>query len=443
MDSKAVDASASHSSAGYTKRESRISKEDLCMVIALWMERFPLATANASFNKVGAVLMLPNDMIHAVDCSRDRVHGVARLVIKHQDVAKDCKVFVSRKPCSFCTKLLVQSQVKRVFYLPIEPECSTRSSEFRDEISRVDNLFKTSAIGQSVFVPTVGTDVFADAERKNKTPQKAREKKRDQLFKDYCNAEWMTKVKDHLPWPAFDDNMKEQVCEDFKKTLEWMARLLVDREKGYNFEPLSPVKGTVTSSDPSRNVEKKSENPEVDVSLMTLAKFLAERSDDPKTGVGAVIVNIKNEIIALGWNGFPTKALYGEFPRASHSDQPEDKKYPYMIHAEQNALLLRNTNNLTNGTLFVTKTPCDECTPLLAMEGIKTVFLGEKYQPPAEARNLSYKEFGEKVEGRVFECFQMLPTASTTAYEAKRNLQEDFKEIPPKRQKAFSKDSKH
>lgn len=218
-----------------------------------------------------------------------------------------------------------------------------------------------------------------------------------------------------------------------------MARLLVDREKGYNFEPLSPVEGTVTSSDPSRNVEKKSEKPEVRESLMTLAKFLAERSDDPKTGVGAVIVIEACEIIALGWNGFPTKALYGEFPRASHSDQPEDKKYPYMIHAEQNALLLRNTSNLTNGTLFVTKTPCDECTPLLAMEGIKTVFLGEKYQPPSEARKLSYKEFGEMVKGRVFECFQMLPTA----YEAKRNLQEDFKEILPKRQKAFSKDSKH
>lgn len=88
--------------------------------------------------------------------------------------------------------------------------------------------------------------MFADAERKNKTPQKARKEKRDQLFKDYWNEEWMTKVKDDLPWPAFDCNMKEQVREDFNKTLEWMARLLVDREKGYKFEPLSPVEGAVT-----------------------------------------------------------------------------------------------------------------------------------------------------------------------------------------------------
>ena len=107
-----------------------------------------------------------------------------------------------------------------------------------------------------------------------------------------------------------------------------------------------------------------------------MARFLAERSDDPKTGVGAVITNTALEIVALGWNGFPTKALYGEFPRASHDDQVERKKYPFTIHAEQNALLLRNTKNLANGILFVSKTPCNECTPLLAMEGIKTFVLG-------------------------------------------------------------------
>ena len=110
----------------YADRESRISKENLCMVLALWMERFPLPNDEEKeidpYRKVGTVLVLPNDMLHAVDCSRNGVHGVARLLVKHYDVAKDYKVFVSRKPCSFCTKLLVQCKVKRVFYLPIEPE---------------------------------------------------------------------------------------------------------------------------------------------------------------------------------------------------------------------------------------------------------------------------------------------------------------------------------
>lgn len=139
-----------------------------------------------------------------------------------------------------------------------------------------------------------------------------------------------------------------------------------------------------------------------------MARFLAERSDDPKTGVGAVITNTALEIVALGWNGFPTKALYGEFPRASHDDQVERKKYPFTIHAEQNALLLRNTKNLANGILFVTKTPCNECTPLLAMEGIKTVVLREKMKEKASSTGtLGYQKFPEQVRKDTFICFEM------------------------------------
>ena len=138
-------------------------------------------------------------------------------------------------------------------------------------------------------------------------------------------------------------------------------------------------------------------------------RFLAERSDDPKTGVGAVITNPAFEIVALGWNGFPTKALYGEFPRASHDDQVKRKKYPFTIHAEQNALLLRNTKNLANEILFVTKTPCNECTPLLAMEGIKTVVLGEemKAEKAPSTGTLGYEKFLEQVRKGTFICFEM------------------------------------
>ena len=138
-------------SISYADRDVRISKENLYMVLALHMEKFPVEREKeiGDYNKVGAVLVLPNDMIYAVDCSRNGVHGVARLLMAHQDILQDCKVFVSRKPCSLCTKLLVQSKVKRVFYLPIEPEYG-RVKDFDTETSRVDDLFKVSSIGQSV-----------------------------------------------------------------------------------------------------------------------------------------------------------------------------------------------------------------------------------------------------------------------------------------------------
>lgn len=400
----------------YTDRGSRISKENLFMVLALWMEQFPVRDDGNqeadSYRKVGAVLVLPNDMLHAVDCSRDGVHGIARLLTKHYDVTKGCKIFVSRKPCSFCTKLLVQCKIKRVFYLPTEPEYKD-VEDFKEETSRVDDLFKTSFIGQSVFVPTVGRDVLEDAEMKHPTPKKTRENIKKELLNSIWKDEWIKTAKYNLPWPAFDENMKSQVLRDFDIIMEWMARILIEERKGYSFQRKELTQnpahnGTPVPFDPSLESKQAS-------FLITLARFLAERSDDPKTGVGAVITNTALEIVALGWNGFPTKALYGEFPRASHDDQVERKKYPFTIHAEQNALLLRNTKNLANGILFVTKTPCDECTPLLAMEGVKTVVLGEKLkEKKSSTGTLGYKKFTEQVRKDVFICFEMhMPAADS------------------------------
>jgi deoxycytidylate deaminase len=96
---------------GYAKSYSRVSEHNLYMIIALWMENF-VDQAPEGYKKVGAVLVLPNDVIFAADCSRDGVHAVARLLMKHCDNAKGCKMFMSRKPCPFCAKLLVQSKVE-------------------------------------------------------------------------------------------------------------------------------------------------------------------------------------------------------------------------------------------------------------------------------------------------------------------------------------------
>ena len=117
----------------YSDCPPRIAKEDLFMVLALWMEYFPVESEAkdnedkklpySGHRKVGAVLVLPGaDILYAVDCTRDGVHAVARLLMKHPDITEGCKVFVSRKPCSFCTKLLVQSKGERVYFPPFEPE---------------------------------------------------------------------------------------------------------------------------------------------------------------------------------------------------------------------------------------------------------------------------------------------------------------------------------
>jgi dCMP deaminase len=101
--------------------------------------------------------------------------------------------------------------------------------------------------------------------------------------------------------------------------------------------------------------------------------MLSNRTDDPNRGVGCVIA-VDDEIVSIGWNGFPSKALYGNHPRGSTKDDAASK-FPHVIHAEQNALMCRNRRDLTESIAFVNLTPCNECMPMLYQCGVKTVVL--------------------------------------------------------------------
>ena len=397
---------------------ARLNKENHFMALAFWMESFPDDNHKGSedllYKKVGAVLVLPNDMSYAIDCSRNGVHAVARLIMAHPNIPENCKVFVSRKPCSFCTKLLVQAKVEKVFYLPIEPEyfpMKELSKEdakrlrkcYESETSYVDNLFKVSPIGQTIFAPEVPKAVVASVPPEFKTPEAIRDNMVDVLKKmDLALSTSRFSAKEDLPWPSLDDKIKMEVEEKFKNMREWMATFCVASEEGYSFELESERGPEEKSFDPRKEKQREQAN-----HLMTLAKFLAMRTDDPTTGVGAIITNEKMEILGLGWNGFPKKARYGEFARASDKDKyAQDKKYPFVIHAEQNALMIRNTKNIKGGTLFVTRIPCNECTPLLEMQGIEKVVLGEELKE-GEKRGPNYTKFPEGVRSNDFICFSM------------------------------------
>jgi dCMP deaminase len=433
----------------YAKSYSRVSKDNLYMIIALWMENFD-KEAPEDHNKVGAVLVLPNDVIFAADCSRDGVHAVARLLMKHYDKAKGCKMFMSRKPCPMCAKLLVQSKVERVLFLPFEPEYyrspepykrnTTRTTRKKvnekrkksnnTQMKQVDDLFTASSIAQTRFVLQVEKSVLKDAEQKKTS---ARKKKHildeiDRLNDEYGferNLKWMRLIKDELPWPAFDKEIKAEVLVYFANAMEWMARANVLQGRGLNceFERCHDESKNSDAFNPVSNTTHTKQARH----FMAIARFLAERTDDPKTGVGAVIVSLEMEILSFGWNGFPLKAKYGEFPRASKDDKSiVDKKYPYVIHAEQNALLMRNEKNIKGAILFVTKSPCNECTPLIAMQGIKTVVVDDDVlsrDDKTKKRGLGYKKFPDMVKSGKFVCFQTRePRADRRAKKASRAL---------------------
>ena len=424
----------------YAKSNCRVNKDDLYMILALWMEQIAETPKDVN-QKVGAVLVLPNDIVCAADCSRDNVHAVARLLMKHYDKAEGSKMFMSRKPCPMCAKLLVQSKVKRVLFLPFEPEYyqpneggnSTDNDENqpnKDEnyrkMKEVDNLFTASPIGQTRFVLKVQQSVLDDA--KQKAPQsvldavEAQKKKLIDKFGFDKNPKWTAKsIKEHLPWAEYEQ-MEKQVKTYFNNAMEWIAIAEIYQGRGLDcvFKRVPPSVENSVGFNPEKY-------PDQARHFITMARFLSERTDDPKRGVGAVIVSYEQvdssddpsfEILSFGWNGFPLKALYGEFPRASDDNTSiEEKKYPYIIHAEQNALLMRNNKNVKNAVLFVTKSPCNECTPLIKMQGIKTFVVDDKKdvlpdnsatQPRASPANtLGYNMFADLIkQGPPVVCFQ-------------------------------------
>jgi dCMP deaminase len=115
-----------------------------------------------------------------------------------------------------------------------------------------------------------------------------------------------------------------------------------------------------------------------DTYFMGVAKLSAMRSKDPSTQVGACIVNQKNHIIGIGYNGMPNGIDDDQYPWENTGDFL-DTKYPYVVHAEPNAIL-NATSSLEGSTLYVSLFPCHECAKLIIQSGIKgIVYESHKY----------------------------------------------------------------
>jgi len=77
--------------------------------------------------------------------------------------------------------------------------------------------------------------------------------------------------------------------------------------------------------------------------FMSVAFLSSMRSKDPSTQVGACIVNTENRIVGIGYNGFPTGCSDDDLPWDRVADNELDTKYPYVCHAEVNAILNKNS----------------------------------------------------------------------------------------------------
>ncbi len=115
--------------------------------------------------------------------------------------------------------------------------------------------------------------------------------------------------------------------------------------------------------------------------FMGVALLSSYRSKDPHTKVGACIVNKKKHIVGIGYNGFPVGCSDEDYPWENDKELKFlDTKYPYVVHAEANAIL-NSTEPLDGATLYVSLFPCNECAKLIIQSGIKQiVYMDDKYK---------------------------------------------------------------
>lgn len=111
--------------------------------------------------------------------------------------------------------------------------------------------------------------------------------------------------------------------------------------------------------------------------FMGVALLAAKRSKDPNTQVGACIVSQDNIILSTGYNGFPKGCSDDEYPWERDG---EDTKYPFVVHAELNAILNSNGKSLKGAKIYVALFPCNECAKAIIQSGIgEVIYLSDKY----------------------------------------------------------------
>ncbi len=116
---------------------------------------------------------------------------------------------------------------------------------------------------------------------------------------------------------------------------------------------------------------------EFDKVYMDIAYTVSSLSRARRMKVGAVAVKDGN-ILSFGYNGTPT----GQCNNCEHEVDGELVTVPSVLHAESNALtkMLRNGNSSVGSTMYITHSPCFDCSKLLVQSGVTRVVYVDQYR---------------------------------------------------------------
>ena len=122
--------------------------------------------------------------------------------------------------------------------------------------------------------------------------------------------------------------------------------------------------------------------------FLTLAALVSQRSIDPSTKCGALLVSRDRRILSTGYNGPIRGVDDGKVPLT----RPE--KYPHMLHAEENCILsyFGSAQDLEDATIYVTGRPCHKCLRMILQKGIRNIVVTDSTKTvmqtdPVEMKN--------------------------------------------------------
>jgi len=112
----------------------------------------------------------------------------------------------------------------------------------------------------------------------------------------------------------------------------------------------------------------------LDQRYLKMADIWAQNSYCKRRKVGALLVKDKM-IISDGYNGTPSGF-------ENECEDEDNKTKTYVLHAEANAItkVAKSGNSSLGATLYVTSSPCIECSKLIIQAGIKRVVFTENYR---------------------------------------------------------------
>ncbi|XP_054672545.1 cytidine and dCMP deaminase domain-containing protein 1-like [Grus americana] len=323
-----------------------LKKEDLCMFLALHMENSP-SESQETYCKTGIVICEANKpkRIIALGCSTEELHAVPKVLLRFPNALKGCEVYMSRMPCNYCAKLLVQAQVSQVYYWPNFEIKMAENIPKDDLVKHTNTIFTESYIVAAVYVPTI------DNEREMKILNSNKRASHDDLIP-------ITSV--------FDEKSDVDILKCFK--LEHLKKNQLKKYKENLATAKNCFKTLASCKDEEIIILEEKESPVKNSPKYThalqLCDLLASRSDH-NTGVGTVIYKEDN-IVALGYSGYPKGALNSLFCQKTDADFA-------IVCAEANAIIMSSERDLRNAELITTCKPCSDCLKLIQAKNIAKV----------------------------------------------------------------------